>query len=477
MYRTGMLVAVLAAILPHRAAAHEGLRRSVPAKDAVLQIAPTSLRLTFTSRPDLRFTSVRLLGPSNQEVALQPPTLDSATVVSVIGGQLSAGVHTVVWQVAGADGHPVRGRFTFTIAAGASGLDDAHSGTRTGGEAGADVPSPGAAIPPAAHHAPPQSDDAFDASAPGYVGIRWGNFIALAVVVGAFIFMALVLPLFQRRADSAAAGLVHTGVVRGAWLGAAAAAALLVLAVVRLFAQSVAMHGAARAREAPLLSTLVTGTIWGWGWLLQVGGASLALLGFMGLRRARSWGWPVAGIGVLALAVTPALSGHAASAPRWIPLAVTADTLHVIGAGGWLGSLLMVLAVGIPAVLTLGEEHRARAVADLVNAFSPTALIFAGLAAATGVFAAWLHLDGLTNLWTSGYGRVLLLKLAVLSVVAATGAYNWLRVRPALGGPEGAARIRRSSTVEVMVGALVLLVTAVLVATPTPLHEGMAMEP
>lgn len=477
MYRTGMLIAVLVAILPHRAGAHEGLRRSVPAKDAVLQNAPTSLRLTFTSSPDLRFTSVRLLGPSNQEVTLQAPTLDSATVVSVIRGQVVAGVHTVVWQVAGADGHPVRGRFTFTIAAGAPGLGDAHSGTRTGGEAGADVPSPGAAIPPAAHHATPQSDDAFDAGAPAYVAIRWINFISLVTVIGAFIFMAVVLPLYRRHADSAASVLAHTGVARGAWLGAVAAAALLLTALIRLFAQSVAMHGAARALEVPLLSTLVTGTVWGWGWLLQVGGASLALLGLIGLRRARSWGWPVAGIGALALAATPALSGHAASAPRWIPLVVTADTLHVIGAGGWLGSLLMVLAVGIPAALALGEEHRARAVADLVNAFSPTALIFAGLAGATGVFAAWVHLDGLTNLWTSSYGRVLLLKLAVLSVVAATGAYNWLRVRPSLGGPEGAARIRRSSTIEVMVGAVVLLVTAVLVATPTPMHEGMAMDP
>jgi putative copper export protein len=68
---------------------------------------------------------------------------------------------------------------------------------------------------------------------------------------------------------------------------------------------------------------------------------------------------------------------------------------------------------------------------------------------------------------------VLLLKLAVLSPVAATGAYNWLRVRPALGGDAGAARIRRSATAELAVGALVLLATAALVATPTAM-EGSA---
>jgi putative copper export protein len=64
-------------------------------------------------------------------------------------------------------------------------------------------------------------------------------------------------------------------------------------------------------------------------------------------------------------------------------------------------------------------------------------------------------------------GKTLLIKLAVLSVVAVTGAYNWLRVKPTLGQSEGAPRIRRCALVELSVGILVLAVTAVLVATPT----------
>lgn len=127
------------------------------------------------------------------------------------------------------------------------------------------------------------------------------------------------------------------------------------------------------------------------------------------------------------------------------------------------------LIAGIPAAIALGEGRRGPAVADLVNAFSPTALIFAGLAAVTGLFSAWLHIESFANVWGSSYGRVLLLKLGILSAVAATGAYNWLRVRPRLGGPEGIVRIRRSSTIEVVVAVIVLLVTAILVATPTPM--------
>ena len=83
------------------------------------------------------------------------------------------------------------------------------------------------------------------------------------------------------------------------------------------------------------------------------------------------------------------------------------------------------------------------------------------------MFAAWLHLGTVPALWQTPYGKTLLVKLAILSVVGATGAYNWLRVKPSLGNIEGATRIRRSAVVELGVGVLVLIVTAVLVATPT----------
>jgi len=96
------------------------------------------------------------------------------------------------------------------------------------------------------------------------------------------------------------------------------------------------------------------------------------------------------------------------------------------------------------------------------------AVLFAGIAALTGLFAAWLHIGFSSALWTSDYGRTLLIKLAILSIVLATGAYNWRRVRPSLGDDTGARRMQRSATAELAVGVLVVIVTAVLVATPPP---------
>ncbi|HSH46764.1 MAG TPA: CopD family protein, partial [Longimicrobiales bacterium] len=108
------------------------------------------------------------------------------------------------------------------------------------------------------------------------------------------------------------------------------------------------------------------------------------------------------------------------------------------------------------------------AVAALVNAFSPIALVFAGLVVLTGALSAWLHLGTPSALWTSGYGRVLLAKLGAVGLVAAAGAYNWRRARPRLGDVPAARRLTRSATLELAIGALVLVITAVLVATPPP---------
>ncbi len=494
--RSFLVLLILMLGAPATALAHGALKSSVPASGAHLSVAPTELRLTFTEAVELTFTRLELLGPDSQAVALGPLGHygdDGArrVVGSAIREPLVAGTYTVAWQIAGADGHPVRGRFTFMLMPGATGLADPMAGPPGEGvEAaasalppaggGARGVAPSGQTPPAATHHDPTSlpdNPGFDAESPLYVAIRWATFSAILIAIGAVAFHGFVLRLL-RRTQAPGSPMLAPASVRAAGIGLWGAVALGVVALLRLYAQSYALQGREGALDPGMLAAILGRTVWGWGWLLQVVGVALAGLGFLLARRGGRGGgragWGIAALGVAALAFSPALSGHAAAVPQLTWLAVLADGVHVIGAGGWLGSLLLVVAVGLPAAHRLPEGERGWGAAELINAFSPTALGFAGIVALTGVFSAWLHMDAVSALWRSGYGQTLLLKLAILSVVAGTGAYNWLRVKPALGGVEGAIRIRRSATLELAVGVLVLVVTAALVATPTPMD--MAME-
>jgi putative copper export protein len=199
--------------------------------------------------------------------------------------------------------------------------------------------------------------------------------------------------------------------------------------------------------------------------------ATLAFVMGMMIARAphgRAAGWMGAAGSVVLLAAVPSFSGHAAGVEGLTALAIVADALHVLAAGVWMGSLLMVLAIGLPATLVM-ERQASGAVAQMVRAFSPMALIAGAVLGATGVVSSLLHVGAVGDLWGTGYGRALLLKVALLGGVAALGFYNWRKVLPRLGADDaGTRRLQRSARAELAVAAAVLLVTAVLVALPTP---------
>lgn len=464
--RRTVLFLVLAAVgllaAPAGVAAHEELTDAAPADGDELAIAPRQLRLTFLNPIQLSLAHLSLVGPDGAvELGELRRASDAARVlVGPIRGALVAGSYTVRWQVAGPDGHPVRGEYTFTILPDAEGLapDTARAPAAEPHDPGHDVEA----------DAFPLSD--FDSASPLYAAVRWLTFLGLLGVIGAAAFRLLVLGFLERSGNPAGVAVVTEAGGRAAWIGLGAAGVLAVTLFLRLYAQLYALHGPADTMTLGRISALLGGTTWGTGWWLQAVGTGAAALGFAIARRRDRPGWGVAALAALLLAFTPALSGHAAGARELAWLAITADGLHVLGAGGWLGGLLLVVAVGLPVALRPPDRQIApgAAAAALIHAFSPTALFFAGVVVATGVVSAWLHVGAVSALWTSAYGRTLLLKLGVLSLVFGTGAYNWLRVKPALGDTAAAGRLRRSALLELAIAALVLAVTAVLVATPLP---------
>ncbi|HEY4733970.1 MAG TPA: CopD family protein [Gemmatimonadaceae bacterium] len=188
----------------------------------------------------------------------------------------------------------------------------------------------------------------------------------------------------------------------------------------------------------------------------------LALIGFAVVRASPGLGWMLAAIGMLIAVLQPVYTGRA--------LAGRVNAVHILAASTWLGTLLVLTLIGIRGVIRIGTPglSRAELVCDLVNSFSPLALTAASIVALTGLTTAWLHLKRVSALWTSSYGIALMVKLVFVLMVVLMGAWNWKRVRPALGESGSEETIRRSSTMELTFGALVLLATSVLVTLPSP---------
>jgi copper transport protein len=468
-----LLLGLLAFPLP--AAGHQRLLRTEPERDAAVETAPVELRLEFAEPVQLAFTRITLHGPDGRPVALAGLRLGEGSpevLVALLAGPLAPGTYQVIWATASQDGHPVRGEYPFTV------LGDPEAPGTAGEPAGA-VPAPGQDELPPEHHPPYVARTDFGAESPGYVLVRWLTFVGLLGVIGTVGFVALVLRPWRPGGRAALEELVPAARSRASAVGLAFAGLLGVAVVARLYAQSLAMHGPDHALDLDRVGSMIRRTVWGWGWTIQALATFAAGLGFLGARRGARSGWVVASIAALLLTFTPALSGHAVAmtGAGLVALAVGTDALHVLAAAGWLGSLLVLLLAGIPAAHRLGPGRRGGAVAALVRSFSPVALSFAGLLLLTGSLATILHSASLEALLSSRYGALLLLKIGVFLLVLAAGAYNFRKVQPGLGSDAGTARLRRTAWLELGAAALVLLVTAMLVATARPYQEVRAATP
>ncbi|GAA2521538.1 copper resistance CopC family protein [Pilimelia columellifera] len=96
------------------AVAHNTLVSSVPAKGAKLAVAPKSVRLTFLEALDPPSTKITIIGPGGVNALAGAPRFTRNVVdVGLTAG--AAGGYTVAYQLASDDGHPIRGKVTFTL--------------------------------------------------------------------------------------------------------------------------------------------------------------------------------------------------------------------------------------------------------------------------------------------------------------------------------------------------------------------------
>ncbi|HTE47205.1 MAG TPA: CopD family protein [Gemmatimonadaceae bacterium] len=188
---------------------------------------------------------------------------------------------------------------------------------------------------------------------------------------------------------------------------------------------------------------------------------AIAVVGLAAAATRRGAGWPVALVGVIVAPLTAMFIG------QWARLV---NPIHRVVAGLWIGTLFVLVVVGLNLILReeRTRERRGAMAAELVNGFSPLALTCGAIVVASGLTTAWTHLNPLSSLWSTPYGYALIVKLTLVATVFGLGAWNWRRVRPTLGSEDAAHTIRRSAKAELTAAALVLAATAILVSLPSP---------
>jgi copper transport protein len=413
--------AVAAFLTPTSAFAHASLRDPSPGYRQRLESAPAAVVLHFdqavTAFPD----SIVVLNAKGQVLSDQTASGADDRVVLAPLRTLPRGAYTVRWHVLSADGHPVSGVYTFGVQV--------------------------AAPPPT---------EAFGASGPTRAEdvVRWAYFLSLSLVAGGLGFALLVLRGMPESLSRRLYKLIGVGIVATLEVG--------------IFAFIMRAEGALQLPFGKLLyadlTPIASGTRIGSAFTAMTMGfvivATLVYLAWLFDRVV--FLWPAFAL-ALGLASGLSLSGHQ-SADRGSSRATElADWIHLSAALLWVGGLA-VLAL---CVWPLARELRR----DAFLRFSRLATLLIAALLGAGIYLSVVRLPALDDLWTTTYGQILLVKIALVSLALAWGAFHHFVGRPALVSGSSShwpARLGRSLLAESSIAMAILLVAAVLVNAKPP---------
>jgi copper transport protein len=365
------IAALFAAVDPARQAfAHASLLSAMPADGVTIPDPPKTLRLDFNE--PVSPLVMRLVNPSGQVTTLTNVTAANTSVTIAAPRMVQQGTYVLSWRVISADGHPVGGVVRFAVG----------------------HPSTGVTAPPVA------------AGTGVHVSI-WAAQLVLAiglfVGVGGAAFAAWVAAEWPMPGQSAFAIAMVCGL----------AAAVVSLPLQGLDALAKPLSDAWQ----PTVWTEGFGTSWGSTVVVAV--MALAA-GLCALRlRNRSLAKSLTLLAVAGIGLAFAVSGHAGTAePRL--LSAPSVFIHAVSVTIWVGSLL-------PLTMTVraGDDVAMERFSRLI----PVPLV---LLIATGIVLATVSLDRLDALWTTDYGLVLSVKLAIVLALLALAAVNRYALVPRL---------------------------------------------
>ena len=401
---------------PSKCSPTPGWKRACHRRTRCWRKGPPNIELDFNEAVDAELADIELYDQEANLVATGlPESITDDTIVQASVPEIGDGVYVVVWRVPSADGHVVNGVFSFQV----------------GVQSGVDV---GALIDKVSGGATATSTvGRLDTAA------RLLALIGLIVVIGGGL-------LAVQSADSSPNRMLL-------WLG------WVFLLVGSL--GSFGLYGAKVVAGAP--ADAIKPSVWGkvvgshTASVLLVRIVLVIAIGGMLLTFARRasavWRGAALTIGV-ALVLTYSSVGHANAQHPGARCGSLIDAVHLAAISLWIGGLLM-FAFGSSAWLTDPDSER------IVRRFSVMSMVAVPVIVATGV-AQTLKLAGnLDDVTSTSWGRTLLVKVAVVTVLVAIGGVSQWLLRN-----DGPAALKRNVLVEAVIGIAVVGLAAALVALP-----------
>ncbi|MDP9009490.1 MAG: CopD family protein [Pseudomonadota bacterium] len=136
--------------------------------------------------------------------------------------------------------------------------------------------------------------------------------------------------------------------------------------------------------------------------------------------------------------------------------------LHLLCAAFWLGALA-------PLLITARSRNDSQ-IAAVASRFGQLALGVVVLLLSAGLSLLWILIRDAAQFWSSDYGRMMAIKLLTVAALLGIAAVNKLYLTPRLlrGDPRAFTQFRRTVQTEMVVGALILLITATLTTVTGP---------
>ena len=449
---------VLLAQVPATVEAHANYVESDPAVNSVVEESPERVTVRFTEPLEPALSEIQVFDTQGIRVDRQDSVVDPSDplLMSVSVEPLADGTYTVAWKnVSTVDGHRVRGAFVFSV------------GEPISGDAAAAV-----------------ADQPLLQS-PAEPVIRWLVLLGGLTLVGGVTFHLLVSRPVLKAGDGEGERAPLIAPLTGslARLVITATVVLLAASVAQLIVQaSVVFESSIPAVFGGPVWELLFGTEWGrlWLWRVALGTAS-GVAAVVAWRRGDSLTLAILSVALGAGALlTISLTSHAAATVNVRTEAILNDIIHLIAVAVWVGGLCgLVLAVRL-ILRVCDESERRETLSALVRRFSLVAGISVVAIILTGLYSAWAQVVTVPALQVP-YGRVLVVKVAVVAGLLLVAGANLIWVRPRLraGGTAG-LWLKRLVGAEIVLAVLVLLLvgflTAIEPARQVASREGIGVE-